>query len=99
MIGSLGVSRTLLVSGTFGDGIGSSYLYPAVAVGTDTVYGGLRSLVPLDAEGDGAIGAFVGWRRDALGGRAALGWEVAAYRFERDGVFPFHASVAVGLDL
>ncbi len=99
VLGSLGVSRTVLLSGAFGEGIGTSYLYPAVAVGTDHVYGGLRALVPLDAAGDGALGGFVGWRRDALGGRATVGWEVAAYRFERDGVFPVHGSVAVGLTL
>ena len=82
--GGVGVVANLGVSGTLAtrrpSGAGFVYVYPAVVVGAETVYGGVRGLVPLDDLGESGVGPFVGLRVPASSGvsRYYVGVEAAA---------------------
>ena len=75
---TLGVSGTLATRRPAKAGF--VYVYPAVVVGAETVYGGVRGLVSLDALGESGAGPFVGFRAPASSGvsRYSLGVEAAA---------------------
>ncbi|WP_420456363.1 hypothetical protein [Rubrivirga sp.] len=96
--GDVGVVANLGVSGTLATQrpaeAGFVYAYPAVIVGVETAYGGVRGLVSLDGRGESGVGPFVGVRAPLSSGRSRhyLGVEVAAVWFgEGDDISVFPA--------